>query len=399
MRRHASAMQALLAVAAVVAVAVGGCADIALPSPVGPTSSASHVPSPSAVPSAGGSPSAVPATPAPTPAGPTLEQLVGQRMVVTFGGATPSAAFLQRIRRGEVGGVILFGRQSTSEVALKALTSLLHRTALGGGNPPLLVMTDQEGGSIRRLRWAPPELSAWAMGEELDASGVRKQGRLTGEALRAAGIDVDLAPVADVPAKPSGFMYADRRVFSLDSAKTATLATAFADGLADAGVLATMKHFPGLGRASLNTDLHLVKITASEAAMAWDLAPYRPAIDHGVPLIMLSNAVYTAWDAANAAGWSPAIAGALLRDQLGFTGVTITDGLDGAAASRHTQEKALALKAARAGVDLLLLTGSEPVAAGSYQAVLAAARDGTLPMASLLASYQRILALKGVTAP
>ncbi len=313
--------------------------------------------------------------------------------------ATPSAALLGMIRRGEVGGVILFGRHSATEEALAALVALLHQTALEGGNPPLLVMTDQEGGLIRRLTWAPPLLSAWEMGQLLDGAAVREQGRLTGEALHAMGIDVDLAPVADIPTAASGFMYADGRVFSLDPLVTATLATAFADGLADGGVLATMKHFPGIGRAGPNTDLHVVTIKAGVDTMAADLAPYRQAIAHGVPLVMLSNAVYPAWDAANAAGWSPAIAETLLRDELGFTGVTITDGLDGAAASRHTHEKTLALQAARAGVDLLLLTGSERSALGAYRALLAAARDGSLPMALLLASYERILALKGVLGP
>ena len=389
MRDGAATVRVLLLACVLLA---GGCADNVVPpsAPVSlaPTSSASAVATPSA--------SAVPAT---APAGPTLAQLVGQRLVVTMDGATPDPAILGMIGRGEVGGVILFGRHIANPAGLKVLTALLHQTALDGGNPPLLVMTDQEGGRIRRLDWAPPLLSAWDMGLTLDANDVREQGRLAGEAFRSLGVDVDLAPVADVPTTASGFMYADQRVFSLDSSVTATLSTAFADGLADGGVLATMKHFPGIGRAIPNTDLRVVKITAGVDAMAADLAPFRLAIDHGVALIMLSNAVYPAWDASNAAGWSSAIAGTLLRDELGFTGVTITDGLEGAAASRHVQEATLVLKAAQAGVDLLLLTGSERTSIASYKALLSAARNGTLPMASLLASYARILALKGVSAP
>ena len=111
-------------------------------------------------------------------------------------------------------------------------------------------------------------------------------------------------------------------------------------------------------------------------------------------MIMLSNAVYPVWDASNGAGWSPAIAGGLLRDELGFTGVTITDSLDGAALSRHVSERSLALRAAQAGTDFLLLTGPERTTAGSYALLLAAARDGRLSMDSLLASYERIVELK-----
>ena len=92
-----------------------------------------------------------------------------------------------------------------------------------------------------------------------------------------------------------------------------------------------MKHFPGLGITRHNTDTTVVKITASRTRLSTDLAPYRTAISHHIPLIMLSNATYTAYDTVNAAGWSPAIGGTLLRRDLGYTGATITDSLTGTA--------------------------------------------------------------------
>jgi beta-N-acetylhexosaminidase len=342
-------------------------------------------------------------TPAPTVAAPPtepplvlppLQQLIGQRLVITLDSATPSASVLGRISRGEVGGVILFGSHTADAVALAALTAKLHKAAADGGQPPLLVMTDQEGGIVRRLGWAPPVVSAWQMGKTLDADGVLALGRETGEALAAVGIDSDLAPVADVPSSKSVFMYLDRRVFSMDADVVSELSGAFAAGLLEAAVLPSMKHFPGIGRAVRNTDLHVAVVGASRTAMEADLAPYRAAIAAGLPMIMLSNAVYPVWDADNAAGWSPAIAEGLLREELGFSGVTITDSLDGAAASRHVSERSLALRAAQAGTDFLLLTGPEKTTAGSYALLLAAARDGRLSTDSLLASYQRILALK-----
>jgi Glycosyl hydrolase family 3 N terminal domain len=113
---------------------------------------------------------------------------------------------------------------------------------------------------------------------------------------------------------------------------------------------------------------------------------------------MLSNATYAAYDSANAAGWSPAISVGLLRNTLGFTGVTITDSLSGTAAARGVSATSLALRAAKAGTDMILLTGSEAATKASYAALLTAAQDGTIPLATLQASYDRILALKATVA-
>lgn len=130
---------------------------------------------------------------------PTLEQLVGQKLVVRMDGVTPSASLLGRIRRGEVGGIILLGFNITTPSALIALTGQLRAAAAAGGQPPLLIAVDQEGGPIKRIPWAPPTLSPPAMGALGSASVARAQGQETGAALKALGIDIDLAPVADVP--------------------------------------------------------------------------------------------------------------------------------------------------------------------------------------------------------
>ena len=121
--------------------------------------------------------------------------------------------------------------------------------------------------------------------------------------------------------------------------------------------MATMKHFPGIGRAIRNTDHYVETIDASRAALASDLQPYRRAIVHDIPFIMLSNATYTAYDPDNAAGWSEAIAIGLARDQLGFEGVTITDSLDGTAHARGLTDRVLAKRAAKAGTDMILDDG------------------------------------------
>jgi beta-N-acetylhexosaminidase len=340
------------------------------------------------------------ATPRPTPivrsaTSPNLSQLVGQRLIVAMDGTTvPSPGLLGRIRRGEIGGVILFGRNVTTAAALKALTKQLRDAAAAGGQPPLLIAVDQEGGSIKRIPWAPPTLSPPQMGADGRTSTARSQGASTGVALAGLGINVDLAPVADVPAFSSSIINKQGRAFSFNPSVVSALTNAFAEGLESEDVLPTMKHFPGLGYAKTNTDTSVVTITASKTALAPGLEPYHAAVANHLPIVMLSNATYTAYDSANAAGWSRAIGTTLLRGDLGFKGVTMTDSLDGTAHARGVTTASLALRAARAGTDLILVTGSQATSGAVFDALYQAAKSGTLNRTALLASYARILDLK-----
>ena len=345
---------------------------------------------------------AITALPVATPAragAPTTAQLIGQKLMVAMAGTTPSAALLGRVERGEVGGVILFGDNIASAGQLAALTAKLRAAAVAGGQPPLLIATDQEGGSVKRVTWAPPTLSAPQMGALGSGSTAYSQGESTGIVLGCAGINSNLAPVADVPSSSSSFMYQDGRTWSFSAATTATLSDAFASGLVAGGDVPAMKHFPGIGFAAANTDRNVVTITASASALAPGLSPYQAAIGHGVPMIMLSNATYTAYDSVNAAGWSNAISVGLLRSTLGFTGVSITDSLNGTAAARGVSATSLAIRAAAAGTDMILLTGSEAASAATFASLVTAVGNGTIPLPVLEASHERILALKAGLAP
>lgn len=329
-----------------------------------------------------------------TTASPTIAQLIGQKLVVRMDGTTPSADLLGRIRRGEVGGVILFGRNITTAYALRTLTAKLRGAATAGGRPRLLIAVDQEGGPIKRIPWAPPTLTPWQMGSLGLASVAHTQGQMTGGALRGLGINVDFAPVADVPTSTSSFMYQAGRTWSFSAIRTSGVANAFATGLESAHVQPVMKHFPGIGFATRSTDSSVVTIGASRTALAPGLVPYQHAIAQGIPMIMLSNATYTAYDRSHAAGWSSAIVGTLLRRDLGFKGVTITDGLDGTAKARGVTPSQLAIAAALAGTDMILTTGSESSTRLVYAALVRAATAGGIPRATLLASYNRILLFK-----
>jgi beta-N-acetylhexosaminidase len=320
--------------------------------------------------------------------GPTLQQLAGQAIMTGIDGAQPSAALLSRIRAGEVGGVILFGRNTASVPAVSALVRKLQAEAAAGGNPPLLIATDQEGGVVKRLP-GPPDLSPSAMARAGTATA-QAQGEAAGRYLRRLGIDVDLAPVLDTPISPADFIYS--RAFSTDPAVNASVGTAFARGLQLARVAATAKHFPGLGTATTSTDTARVAIRRSKADLDRRLRPFAAAVAAGVKLVMVSNAAYPAYDRSGTiAVLSKPIVSGVLRTRLGFKGVVISDALEtpGPQAQADAAVQALA-----AGVDVLLYTG-EAGSRDGYEQLLAAARSGRLPVADLRAAAARTAALKG----
>jgi beta-N-acetylhexosaminidase len=317
---------------------------------------------------------------------PDLARLVGQTIMTGFAGTAPSAALLARIRRGEVGGVILFGANITSDAGARSLVARLQGAARAGGNPPLLVAVDQEGGPVRRLPDGPPRDAPADIGSAGQAAA---EGEATGTFLRALGIDVDLAPVLDSPDSPDNFL--GTRAYGADPVRNAALGTAFVTALQRHRVAATAKHFPGLGTAGANTDTSHVWITTRKAGLDRRLAPFAAAVRAGVELVMVSNAGYRAYDPSGLpAVLSRRIVAGLLRGKLGFHGVVISDalGAPGPSSRPHPNVTAIA-----AGVDVLLYT-SESGADGAFDEVLAAVRSGALPLATLRAADARIAALK-----
>lgn len=319
----------------------------------------------------------------------TVERLVGQSIVTGVNGRVPSPDLLARIRAGQVGGVVLFARNVGTTPELSRLVAELQAAATEGGNPPLLVAVDQEGGSVRRLPAGPPDRSPAAMGREDSAAVAESQGRATAVYLKQRGIDVDLAPVLDTPVSGSSFL--GSRAFGHDRHVNARLGAAFVRGLQSAGAAATAKHFPGLGTASVSTDRREVVLHTRKGILDGRLLPFKCAISAGVKLVMASNAGYTAYDPTGLpAVLSRPIVTGLLRERLGFEGVVISDAMEAPGpGSRH----GAAVAARAAGVDLLLYT-NERTSAAAYDELLAAAREGTLASGPLRSSAARVAALK-----
>ncbi len=316
---------------------------------------------------------------------------VGQRIVTGMAGRKPSARLLRRVRRGEVGGVILFGWNVSSEGQVRDAIAALQRAARRGGRPPLLMMTDQEGGTVKRFSSLPPAFSARRMGRDPAVAG--REGRNTGAMLLQLGINVDLAPVGDVPHLTPHFL--GTRAFGRRAGRVAAAAAAFAEGLGGAGVAATAKHFPGLGYARANTDFARVRITRPLSALRADYAPFEAMIDRGTPVVMVSNAAYDALDPSGLpACMSRRIVERELREVAGFSGVTISDALGSPAVTRVGSRY---LRVANAGIDMLLL-GTERASAGAYRRLVSAARANLLDVRRNVAAAERIRALKAAMA-
>jgi beta-N-acetylhexosaminidase len=319
-----------------------------------------------------------------------LKRLVGQTIVAKLGKSGADQELVTRIRRGRVGGVIAFPRNAQS---LRADVEEIQAAAEQGGNPPLLVLIDQEGGDVKRLPQGPPDLSPQQLGASDDASESQAQGRETGTYLSGLGVNVDLAPVLDVP-QPNSARSIASRTFGTDAGVVSSVGVAFARGLQEGGVVATPKHFPGLGRATVSTDERPVAIAATSDELQSDLDPFGAAVDAGVDMVMVSTASYPTLTpgSRDPAALSRQIVGGLLRDRLGFDGVVITDDLEAPAVEAEPGPAgALALQA---GNDLLLYATSPGGSDQAFKGLVSEVKAGQLDRALFADAYERITSLK-----
>jgi beta-N-acetylhexosaminidase len=324
-RRRLVALAAAAAVALVAGLVTGAGSDDEEPSTGSPAAKRERPPRPSL----------------------SLRQQVGQLTISSFEGTTVPDWLARRLRAGETAGVILFGANVESPAGLRTLTRSLQRAAGGGA----LVAADQEGGSIRTVSFAGPQAAPPAQGEP---AAVERLARESAAELRGGGVNVNLAPVADVAVGPASVVAG--RAFAGD---VASQVEASVSGMGAERVAATAKHFPGLGAAGANTDDESVTVDVAEAELEErDLPPFEAAISAGAPLVMLSHALYPALDDERIASQSRAIATGLLRERLGFEGVAVTDSMEAQAVLDRSGVAEAGIRSVEAGADLLLTTGS-----------------------------------------
>jgi beta-N-acetylhexosaminidase len=335
-----------------------------------------------------GPPSLAPG-PKPIPIPASATKLLGQRIMVGFSGTAAPQWLLRAVRGGDVGSVILFAANLQSRSQTLALTGALQRAARAGGNPKLLIATDQEGGEVKRVPGVAPTLTPPEIAGTGRLSTATSQGRAAGSGLRRWGINWDLAPVVDVPTSSDAFIWRQGRAFSFSAATVARYASAFASGLQSRGVAASAKHFPGLGSATTDTDFAHLELHPTAAQRAAALKPYETMIPAGVDSVMASVAGFDAYDpSGTVAALSRPIVTGLLRGRLGFSRVVITDALG---SSTGHDERTAGVLAAAAGSDILLYTDSAP---GELPALRAALTGGRLSRSEAADSYRRIITLK-----
>jgi beta-N-acetylhexosaminidase len=321
----------------------------------------------------------------------TIPQLAGQRFVFGFNGTSVPRPVARMIREGGAAGVVLFAGNFPTRAAGRRLIRRLQRIPRPAHlRDPLLVMTDQEGGLVKRLSGAP-NASAEGMGAR-GAAYSRKQGRLTARNLEDVGVNVDLAPVLDV-ARPGGVIADTDRGFGSTAARVAATAVPFADALQGGGAAATAKHFPGLGAARENTDFAVQRIDLPKRRLrAVDERPYQGFVSIGGSLVMVSSAIYPAFS-DKPASLTRSIAVGELRGRLGFRGVSATDALGSAAVKAAGGPTRAAVAAAKAGTDLLLFSDYQ-TAARAQAALRKKLREGRIDRGRAEVSVQRVLTLR-----
>jgi beta-N-acetylhexosaminidase len=347
-------------------------------------------------------------TPTPTP-GPSLEQKVAGLIIVGFRGSRlDQAPWLQTaLAATGLGGVILFDRdQETGArrniVSPAQVTTLVGDVRAAAGDRRIIVSVDQEGGVVTRL---PPAHGFPAVDSEADigASGdvarARSWGRGIAETLESVGIDLNLAPVVDLDVNPkSPAIGALDRSFSADPDVVVTMATAEIEAHRAASVRTTLKHFPGIGSSTANTDFGVADVTKTWTRR--ELEPFQRLIDAGTAdLIMAGHVVNGQLDPDLPASLSKTIVSDLLRGELGWSGPVVTDDLQAAAIDQAFGFDEAVVLALEAGNDLLLFAnqqGYDPkIVSRAIDAVVAAVDAGRLPAARVDEAWQRVQQFNG----
>src|SRR5215217_3341619 len=305
--------------------------------------------------------------------GMSVRDTVGQMFVVSVGGTQPDYYNMK------------------SEGQVESLTGRLQQFAMKTEPAvPLFVAVDQEGGDIASAPWVAPQPAAAEVGSRGDPEEARAIAAAMGRQLLRAGINTDFAPVVD-----TGFGAAiGNRSYGEDPELVARMGAAAVEGFEEAGVVSTAKHFPNHGPATSDSHVSLPVIRHdAKTLQSYDLPPFEAAIEAGVPTVMVGHLVYPAIDPHHPASLSRDAIGMLRRD-IGFDGVVVTDDLAMAGAKGGGTPAEAAVQAVQAGADLLLVSSPPQQQADAYDAVVAAVESGEIPRAGIRKSVGRVLAIK-----
>ena len=323
----------------------------------------------------------------------SVGEMVGQMFVVSVGGTEPDYYVEKMVRERNIGGVILFGHNMKGEDQVRSLTASLQQLSMRTEPAvPLFVAVDQEGGDIASAPWVAPQPSAAEVGSRGDPAEAGAVAERIGGDLLRAGLNTNFAPVVD-----TGFGAAiGNRSYGEDPGLVSRMGAASVEGFERAGVVSAAKHFPNHGPAVADSHNALPVVDHDmETIRSYDLPPFRAAVEAGVPMVMAGHLLYPAVDAERPASLSPEWMG-LLRKDLGFEGVVVTDDLAMAGASGGGTPERAAVRAVEAGADLLIVSSPPQQQANAYDAVVAAVESGRIPDSRIRASVRRLTEVKKI---
>ncbi|MFN8531820.1 MAG: beta-N-acetylhexosaminidase [Anaerolineae bacterium] len=323
----------------------------------------------------------------------TMEEKIGQMLLVGFQGLEAPDHVLDWLARGRVSGVILFARNVESPAQLARLCDSIHRAA----KYPVLIAIDQEGGTVARLRdgfsESPGALALAAIRDDR-AGHVERASAVLAAEMRALGINWVFAPSLDLLHNTENPTLGTRS-FGTDPAVVGELGAAAVKGFQSEGVAACPKHFPGLGATAIDTHLALPRLTVSkDELLKTDVLPYRDAVHAGTASIMTTHTIFSTLDTDYPATLSPILIRDLLRGELGFDGVVTTDCLEMKAIADHYGPGESAVLGALAGVDILLFSHTRAMQEQAYEGLLRAYESGRLPTERIEEAVRRVAALK-----
>lgn len=331
----------------------------------------------------------------------SLDKKIGQMLMVWFEGSNITPEIERMIRDHKVGGVVLFrwAGNLESKEQIARLNTELQAMSMKELGLPLLISLDQEGGSVTRIPGATDFPGNMALGATGNRDYAHSVGNMIGRELSALGINMDLAPVLDVNVNPKNPVIG-LRSFGEDPALVSELGRAYIDGLQSAGIIPVGKHFPGHGDTATDSHTGLPVVNYSRDTLERvHLKPFADAIDEGLPCIMTAHITVNSIDKERPATLSKKVLSDLLRKDLGFDGVIMTDAMDMAAISEYygPTERA-AVEAIKAGADIILMPQYRDDWLGSIgktiDEIKTAVEEGEISEKRIDESYERIVALK-----
>lgn len=325
-----------------------------------------------------------------------VDSKLGQLFMAGIPGTHMDEGTEALIREHHIGGFVFFSRNIEDPLQLTRLCADLHEAARKQGSPPLFMAVDQEGGRVARLG---EPFSTFPGNESIgrDHNPVDRAiefGRTTAKELAMVGLNMNFAPVVDVQ-RGALEKHLVGRTFGEDPEKVALLGKTVIKSLQENGVMAVAKHFPGLGRATLDPHIHLPRIEADIREIEeTNLPPFKAAIEEGVSAIMTSHAIYPALDGERPATLSPAVLIRLLRNSMKFEGLIITDDLEMGAVAAQWGVARGAAAAFEAGADIMLICKEQNLLLESLQLAKEKLSRGEIPSRRLDESSERIRKVK-----